>query len=70
MTFRLSNAPASFQNYNNKILIEKLDIFVIVYLDNIFIYTKDPGTRRRYAVGSGHSEKKWLICQAKKVLVS
>ena len=40
--FGLSNAPASFQGYINKILIEKLDIFVIVYLDDIFIYTKDP----------------------------
>ena len=43
ISFRLSNAPASFQGYINKILTEKLDIFVIVYLDDILIYTKDPG---------------------------
>ena len=43
MPFGLSNAPASFQGYINKILAEKLDIFVIVYLDDIFIYIKDPG---------------------------
>ena len=42
MSFKLSNTPASFQGYINKILTEKLDIFVIVYLDDIFIYTKDP----------------------------
>ena len=42
MLFDLSNAPATFQGYVNKILAEKLDIFVIVYLDNILIYTKDP----------------------------
>ena len=42
MPFRLSNAPANFQGYINKILAKKLDIFVIVYLDDIFIYTKDP----------------------------
>ena len=41
MPFRLFNAPASFQGYINKILVKKLDIFVIVYLDNIRIYTKD-----------------------------
>ena len=41
MPFGLSNAPASFQGYINKILTEKLDIFVIVYLDDILIYTKD-----------------------------
>ena len=43
MPFRFSNALASFQGYINKILAEKLDIFVIVYLDNILIYTEDPG---------------------------
>ena len=41
--FGLSNAPASFQGYINKILVEKLDIFVIVYLDDILIYTEDQG---------------------------
>ena len=39
MSFGLSNAPASFQGYINKILVEKLDIFVIMYLDDILIYT-------------------------------
>ena len=43
ISFGLSNAPASFQGYINKILAENLDIFVIVYLNNIFVYTKDPG---------------------------
>ena len=41
MLFKLSNVPASFQGYINKILAEKLDIFVIVNLDEILIYTKD-----------------------------
>ena len=43
MPFGLSNAPASFQGYINKILAKKLNIFVIVYLDDVFIYIKDPG---------------------------
>ena len=43
MFFGLSNAPASFQGYIKKILAEKLNIFDIVYLDNIFIYIEDPG---------------------------
>ena len=42
MFFRFFNIPASFQSYINKILAKKLNIFVIVYLDNIFFYTKDP----------------------------
>ena len=43
MPFGLSNTLASFQGYINKILAEKLDIFVIVYLDDILIYIEDPG---------------------------
>lgn len=43
MSYGLSNALASFQGYINKSLTQKLDIFVIVYLDNILIYTEDPG---------------------------
>lgn len=42
MSFGLFNAPTGFQKYIDKILAEKFDIFVVVYLDNILIYTKDP----------------------------
>ena len=41
MPFGLTNALASFPEFINKILIEKLDIFVIVYLDDILIYIDD-----------------------------
>ena len=41
MSFGLINVSARFQEYINKILAEKIDIFVIVYLDNILIYTND-----------------------------
>ena len=41
MPFGLSNALISFQNYINKILAENLNGFIIIYLDNIVIYTKD-----------------------------
>ena len=41
MFFGLFNAPATFQGYINKILAENLDIFVIIYLDNILIYTRN-----------------------------
>ena len=41
ITFRLTNAPPIFQDYINKIFVEKLDIFAIVYLDDILIDTED-----------------------------
>ena len=50
MPFRLSNARASFQRYINKIPVEKLNIFVIVYLDDILIYTEDQGQGQMEAV--------------------
>ena len=50
MPFGLSNAPASFQSYINKILAKKLNIFVIVSLDDILIYTEDPGQAHVNAV--------------------
>ena len=53
MPFGLSNAPASFQSYINKILAEKLDVFIIVYLDNILIYIEDEG--------QGHVEGVWWV---------
>ncbi len=34
-----------FQGYINKILAEKLDVFVIVYLNDILIYTKSKGKK-------------------------
>lgn len=39
MLFGLFNISANFQRYINKILKEKLDIFMIIYLDEILIYT-------------------------------
>lgn len=42
MSFSLSNAPTSFWGYINKIFAKKLNIFVIMYLDNILIYIENP----------------------------
>jgi hypothetical protein len=40
MPFRLTNAPATFQNYmKNTALYDILDIFCITYLDDILIFS-------------------------------
>ena len=41
MLFRLFNVSVSFQDYINKMLAKKLNFFVIVYLNDIFIYIKN-----------------------------
>ena len=59
MPFGLTNVPASFKRYINKVLTEKFDIFVIVYLDNILIYTNNDGDGHIAAVW-------WVLEQLKK----
>ena len=61
MAFSLINAPASFQGYINKIFDEKLDIFVILYLDEILIYIDDDGDRYVTAI-------RWVLEQFRKFL--
>lgn len=39
--FGLSNAPTNFQGHINKILARKVDVFIIVYLDDILIYINE-----------------------------
>ena len=43
MPFRLFIFPLGFEDYVNKILAKKLDIFIIIYQNNIFIYIEDTG---------------------------
>ena len=59
MPFGLTHTLAIFQGYINKILVEKLDIFVIVYLNNIFISNKSNGKKHVQAV-------EWILNQLRK----
>ena len=42
MLFGLTNAPAAFQCFMNDIFSDLLDVSVIIYLDNILIYSNNP----------------------------
>ena len=42
MPFGLTNAPAAFQRFVNDIFTDMLDVNIIVYLDDILIYSDNP----------------------------
>lgn len=58
----LTNAPAAFQRFVNSIFADMLDVCVIVYLDDILIYSDNPEQHREHVRtsftlrGSGQSE--------------
>lgn len=43
MSLKLFDTLARFQQFINKVLIEKLDIFVMIRLNNILIYNENLG---------------------------
>jgi hypothetical protein len=48
MSFRFINTPAIWQVFINNVLREYLDVFVIVYLDDILIFSKSEEEYKGY----------------------
>ena len=48
MPFSLTNAPVSFQSYIHEVLHKYLDIFVIVFMDNILIYSTEESQHEQH----------------------
>jgi len=40
MSFGLTNAPAYFMYMMNKVFMEYLDMFVVVFIDDILVFSK------------------------------
>jgi hypothetical protein len=54
MSFGLTNTPAYFMNLMNKVFMEYLDRFVVVFIDDILIYSRSE---------SDHEEHLRLVLQ-------
>ena len=48
MPFGLTNAPTAFQRFMNDIFSDLLNMCVIVYLDNILIYSEDMTQHKKH----------------------
>jgi len=52
MSFVLTNAPAHFMYLMNSVFMPKLDKFVVVFLDDILVYSKN---------AQDHEEHIWIV---------
>jgi hypothetical protein len=48
MPFGLTNTPAAFQRYMNDIFSDLLDVHVIIYLDDILVYSDNPADHTKH----------------------
>ena len=48
MPFGLTNAPAAFQQFMNDIFSNLLDVCVVIYLDDILIYSNNMSEHHRH----------------------
>ncbi|CEL63617.1 hypothetical protein RSOLAG1IB_10900 [Rhizoctonia solani AG-1 IB] len=67
MTFGLTNAPAAFQYFMNNLFQDLLDVYVIIYLDNILIFSKDE-VKHKFHIHKvlQHLEAAQLFCKGSK----
>src|SRR5438876_871032 len=63
MSFRLTNASATFQKLINHVLYDHLNEFVITYLDDILIYFKNKKNHEKHVkkVLKRFQEKKFYL---------
>ena len=64
MAFGLTNAPAAFMDFMNRVFKKYLDKFVIIFIDDILIYSK---TKEDHAEASEYSsrdfEEREVVCK-------
>jgi hypothetical protein len=48
MSFVLTNAPTYFMNMMNKVFMEYLDKFIVVFIDDNLVYSKNDGEHEKH----------------------
>ena len=48
MSFGLTNAPAAFIDLMNRVFRQYLDLFVIVFIDNVLVYSRSESEHERH----------------------
>jgi hypothetical protein len=59
MSFGLTNAPAYFMYLMNKVFMEYLDKFVVVFIDEILVYSRSE---------EEHEEHLHLVCRSFEII--
>jgi hypothetical protein len=54
MSFRLTNSLAYFMNLMNKVFMEELDNFVIIFIDDILVYSRS---------AKDHGQHLWIVLE-------
>ena len=62
LPFRSTNAPAIFQGVMNRIFMLFIGKFVLVYLDDILIFSKSPEEHLTHMTGTKYPENTGILC--------
>jgi hypothetical protein len=67
MSFGLTNAPGYFMYLMNKVFMEYLDKFVVVFIDDILVYSRNEEEHEEYLRLVLQKLRKSVVCQAQQV---
>ena len=68
MLFGLTNASTAFQRFMNDIFSDLLDVCIVIYLDDILIYSNNMSKHHQYVKRSTQaSSQGWSLCQSREM---